>query len=38
MITMKTQLQDTIYIKHGLKAIDIKRQVQHHDLENDADV
>ena len=30
--------EDSTYIKHGLKAIDIKRQVQHHDLENDTDV
>ena len=30
--------EDAIFIKHGFKAIDIKRQVKHYDLENNPEV
>lgn len=36
--TMKLQLEDTIFIKHGLNGINIKRQVKHYDLDNDTEV
>ncbi len=35
---MNTKVEDSIFIMHGLKAIDIKRQVQHYDLENHPEV
>lgn len=38
MITMKTQILDRIFIKHGLRAIDLTRSVKDFDLENDPDV
>ena len=38
MITMKTQILDSIFIKYGLKAIDLTRSVKEFDLDNDPDV
>ena len=38
MITMKIRQEDIIFINHGFKAIDIKRQVKHYDLENNPEV
>ena len=38
MYTMNRQLEDTIFIKHGMNDINIKRQVKHHDLDYDAEV
>lgn len=35
---MKRQLEDTLFIKHGITAIDIKRQFIHHQLEHDPEV
>ena len=38
MITMKIRQEDIIFINHGFKAIDIKRQVQNYDLINNPEV
>jgi hypothetical protein len=38
LITMKTKIEDSIFIKYGLKAIDIQRQVQLYNLENHPEV
>jgi hypothetical protein len=35
---MKRQLEDTLFIKHGITAIDIKRQFTQHQLEHDPEV
>jgi hypothetical protein len=33
ILTMKIKQEDTIFFKYGFTEIDIKRQVQHYDLE-----
>lgn len=38
MVTMKTQILDKIFIKSGLRAIDLTRSVKEFNLENDPDV
>ena len=38
MIKMKIRQEDIIFINHGFKAIDIKRQVQNYDLINNPEV
>ena len=35
---MKIRQEDIIFINHGFKAIDIKRQVQNYDLINNPEV
>ena len=37
-VTMKTQILDKIFLKHGLRAIDLTRSVKEFNLENDPDV
>lgn len=38
IVTNKTRVLDTIYMKYGLKAVDITRVVEFHELDKDPDV
>jgi flagellar biosynthesis/type III secretory pathway protein FliH len=38
MVTNRTRVLDTIFMKHGLKAVDLARAVEHYNLEHDPDV